>query len=289
MSDSIAPSGPQLLQDLRPHLDPLAVAETALADHAAVIRELAKRGIGDTIEIGRRLTEAKKLVGHGNWLIWLAREFGWSDETARRFMSVYEMSKFHKLWNLNLPVSALFVIAQSSTPEKARNEILRRAGSGERFTFEQIKKIIAGHKAPVRKAQPSPTTKMSENQPPPTTLVELIKCIDGAPEEVQNALLARLGGERILKVPELRLFFRDRVDRECARLAAAKGNVEPTIASKVVRSFKSVLSLVKAGDKHSAEVISKLHAVNRMLASKGHDLHDIGFVVAKPQIVERAA
>jgi len=71
MSDSIAPSGPQLLQDLRPHLDPLAVAETALADHAAVIRELAKRGIGDTIEIGRRLTEAKKLVGHGNW--WRAR------------------------------------------------------------------------------------------------------------------------------------------------------------------------------------------------------------------------
>jgi hypothetical protein len=38
--------------------------------------------IGDIIEIGRLLTEVKKIAGHGNWLPWLDREFGWSDSTA---------------------------------------------------------------------------------------------------------------------------------------------------------------------------------------------------------------
>ena len=55
------PAVPRAPQDLHPHLEPFADAEIALADHAEVIRELAKRGIGDVIEIGRRLTEAKKL------------------------------------------------------------------------------------------------------------------------------------------------------------------------------------------------------------------------------------
>src|SRR5260221_10748357 len=103
------PAVPRAPQDLHPHLEPFADAEIALADHAEVIRELAKRGIGDVIEIGRRLTEAKKLAGHGGWLLWLQHEFGWSNDTALNFMRVYELSKFRNFRNLNLPISALFL------------------------------------------------------------------------------------------------------------------------------------------------------------------------------------
>jgi Protein of unknown function (DUF3102) len=31
---------------------------------------------------------AKAEVGHGNWLDWIDREFGWSEATAKRYMQV---------------------------------------------------------------------------------------------------------------------------------------------------------------------------------------------------------
>ena len=60
-----------------------------LAEHAAVIRRLGKRVLVDTIEIGKRLTEAKKIVGHGKWAEWLNKEFGWSADTALNFMRIF--------------------------------------------------------------------------------------------------------------------------------------------------------------------------------------------------------
>ena len=55
----------------------LAVAakerESVLAENAEEIRKLGKRAVGDVIEIGRRLSEMKKICGHGNWLPWPSR------------------------------------------------------------------------------------------------------------------------------------------------------------------------------------------------------------------------
>lgn len=61
---------------------------------AAAIRTIGKRAVCDLIEIGRLLTDAKLLAGRGNWLPWLDREFGWSDETARKWMNVYRVDGF---------------------------------------------------------------------------------------------------------------------------------------------------------------------------------------------------
>lgn len=47
---------------------------SVLARHAEAIRDLHKRSIADIIEIGRLLSECKKLVGHGQWLPWLRCE-----------------------------------------------------------------------------------------------------------------------------------------------------------------------------------------------------------------------
>lgn len=41
------------------------------------------------VEIGRRLTEAKELVAHGEWMDWLKRETEFSQPTANRFMRIY--------------------------------------------------------------------------------------------------------------------------------------------------------------------------------------------------------
>ena len=121
------------------------VSDPVLAEHVAEIRRLGKRAIEDVIEIGRRLTECKKIVGHGNWLSWLDREFGWSEATALNFMHVHELaqSTSANFANLNLPVSTLYLLAAPSTPAAVRTEILERIGAGEQMSSFEVKETIA--------------------------------------------------------------------------------------------------------------------------------------------------
>jgi N6-adenosine-specific RNA methylase IME4 len=125
-----------------------------LADSAERIRALGRRVIADVIksviEIGRLLVECRDHpdMKHGGWLPWLKREFGWSDQQARRFIHVYELSregKFNNLLNLDLPISALYLLAAPSTPESARTEVIERASVGERLRIDEVRAIIADH------------------------------------------------------------------------------------------------------------------------------------------------
>jgi hypothetical protein len=59
---------------------------------------------------------AKRRVGHGKFLCWLGAEFGWSDKTAERFMSVDALAgKIDNLSDLELPISALYLLAAPCT------------------------------------------------------------------------------------------------------------------------------------------------------------------------------
>jgi hypothetical protein len=126
-----------------------------LAEHAVAIRTLGKRMIADVVEIGRRLTECQEIVGHGGWAAWLDANFSWSDRTARNFMHAFELAKsekFSDLSQVDLPISALYLLAAPSTPETARTEIVDRAKAGESFSVEDIKKAIANkERLPSRK------------------------------------------------------------------------------------------------------------------------------------------
>jgi hypothetical protein len=127
-----------------------------LAKHAAVIRRTAKRLIKDIVEIGRRLSIAKKLVGHGNWAGWLKEEFDWSEGTALNFMRVFEFVEKYKSKNfadlktfedLLIAPSALYTLARSSTPEEVRNEIIERAAAGENITHSTVQEVLAARVA----------------------------------------------------------------------------------------------------------------------------------------------
>jgi DNA modification methylase len=123
-------------------------ADSFLVDAAARIRALGKRVIADAIEIGRLLADCKDRCGHGNWLPWLEREFGWSDQQARRFIHVHELScegKFNKLLNLAVPISGLYLLAAPSTSEAARAAVVDRAEAGERLKHAEVRDIIVAH------------------------------------------------------------------------------------------------------------------------------------------------
>ena len=120
------------------------LSDPVLAEHAAAIRALGKRVVGDVTEIGARLTECKRIAGHGNWLPWLKREFGWTEMTAVRFMQVHEMTaKSNNLLDIDLPVSSLYLLAAPSTPDIARDTVLDLAANGEKLTHDKVKEMIA--------------------------------------------------------------------------------------------------------------------------------------------------
>ena len=121
-----------------------------LAEAATEIRRLGKTVIADVIEIGRLLTrckvECKERYGHGHWLPWLDREFGWTDRTALNFMRVYAMSlKSEIISDLDLSLRDLYRLAAPSTPEEARTEVIERIEAGEHLDHDDIASIIELH------------------------------------------------------------------------------------------------------------------------------------------------
>jgi hypothetical protein len=138
-------------------LSTVIVPADVLAEHAESIRALRSRIVSDVAEIGCRLTQVKVIVGHGNWLPWLDREFGWSEDTAERFIRVHEfvegLSNSASVRNLilTLPVSAVYLLAAPSTPVEARDAIIERAEAGEPVSVADVKHAI-GHFKSDRKA-----------------------------------------------------------------------------------------------------------------------------------------
>ena len=116
----------------------------ALAEHAAAIRRLRRRVIGNVIEIGRRLCECKPLVGHGNWLSWLKREFDLSERTARNYMEAHKFVErtSANVADLRIELTTLYLIAAPGVPDEVRAEVLSEAAA-RRVPRAEIKAMIA--------------------------------------------------------------------------------------------------------------------------------------------------
>jgi hypothetical protein len=127
-----------------------------LAEHVAAIRQLGKQTIANVIEVGRRLTKCKDIVGHRNFGCWLDREFGWSERTAQNFMRVFELSnsESENFADFNLPVSAIYLLAAPSTPKNVRGEVIERARAGEKIKHATVKEAITkGRSQPAQKGR----------------------------------------------------------------------------------------------------------------------------------------
>ena len=92
--------------------------------------------------------KAKRKLDHGQWLPWLETEFGWSDETARKMMQVYDLVKSQQNWNLQIDISALYLIAAPKTPSSVRVELVTRMEAGEKITRAKALDVLNDYKAP---------------------------------------------------------------------------------------------------------------------------------------------
>src|SRR5262249_61511219 len=71
---------------------PPARPDPVLAEHAAAIRKLGRQTVENVVEIGRLLTECKRICGNGKGLPALEREFGGVERTAHRCGRVDEFA-----------------------------------------------------------------------------------------------------------------------------------------------------------------------------------------------------
>lgn len=118
--------------------------DAELTAHADEIRRLYKRTIGDIVEIGRRLIAAKPLAGHGNWLSWLKREFGWKEQSARNFMNVAELAaKSPTVRDLNINFRGLYLLAASATPVEVVEDV---AALGRKITVKDVTQATSARK-----------------------------------------------------------------------------------------------------------------------------------------------
>jgi hypothetical protein len=118
-----------------------ALDNPILAEHAAEIRRLGKRVVEDVIEIGRRLIECRAILKEdASWRTWLESELRLSHQSAGRFIQVYEQRS--KLDHVDLPVSALYLLAAPSTPKEAADKIIERAKAGETIPVAEVKRTI---------------------------------------------------------------------------------------------------------------------------------------------------
>jgi hypothetical protein len=162
--------------------DPLAKeVQTIRALHERAKRH-AKELVDIVVDIGKHLTRAKKklkLVGHGNWGTWLAENFEWSEDSAARYMKLYELIRSGKIkirTVRNLPLAAGYALAgHEHLSQQFFDDLTRRVDAGERPTTQQlrveigteVKTLVApGYTLPPPKPLITPRTVAAPVYPP---------------------------------------------------------------------------------------------------------------------------
>jgi hypothetical protein len=128
--------------------------------HAIVgrIRTNLRRVLETAVAIGLDLTRARDLVGHGNFLAWLKREFPGSERTAQNYMELARHFGAITAQFADLNLTTAKALVAGSTPAEVRNELFARAEAGETITGEEVRQRIAEAKD----AKQKPAEKASE-------------------------------------------------------------------------------------------------------------------------------
>lgn len=113
------------------------------------IKKRLRRTVTDIIQTGRDLIAVKERLSHGEFGAWLEAEFEWKQRTADNFIAVaIKFANFANLDSLPIRQSALYLLAQPSVPDEARDEALAKAENGEPITVAAAKEIIASYREP---------------------------------------------------------------------------------------------------------------------------------------------
>lgn len=108
------------------------------------VKALVSQGNGLVISIGTQLITMKGLVPRGQFGAFLDSEFGWSQDTAERWMAVAK--RFAAIPQAaDFDRTALYALAGGDIPDEAIEEATERAAAGEKITKAVAVEIIDKH------------------------------------------------------------------------------------------------------------------------------------------------
>ncbi|MBB6218206.1 chromosome segregation ATPase [Anaerosolibacter carboniphilus] len=123
--------------------------ELIAAEINSIKNQTKKMVLYNSIEIGRRLTEAKAMVAHGEWGEWLEKSVDYSKSTANNLMRIFEEygadqitllesnSKFQALGNLSYTQA----VALLGVPEEEREQFVVEHDL-DRLSTRELQKVI---------------------------------------------------------------------------------------------------------------------------------------------------
>lgn len=137
--------------------EPVRTIEVITAEIVTIKRQAQQIALYIAIELGRRLTEAKELLDHGQWGSWLAESVGFSHESANRYMRLFreyaapQNSLFGAEVNsstlTNLSISK--ALALLAVPEEER-EAFAEEHHVDELSTRQTEELIEEYKSKLR-------------------------------------------------------------------------------------------------------------------------------------------
>lgn len=123
-------------------------AETRLVveQKTTEIRDRMGRAAQNIVEIGQRLIDVKAKLPDQQFSSWLRDEFNWGRTTAYRMMWVAEKMGCSNLEQAQIGPSALYLLADPSTPDEIRDQFIEQAKSGEPVTHAAVKAAVTAAK-----------------------------------------------------------------------------------------------------------------------------------------------
>lgn len=252
--------------------------------------------LGYAIEIGRRLTEAKTMVSHGEWGTWLAEEVNYSKSTANNFMRIFDAygadqqglfgpeAKSQALGNLPY-TKALRLLA---IPEEEREEFVesnhvedistreleklikeRDEANARASTAEQANNRLIGQKEELEKVMQAEADKLREeakaaNERAETSVQQMKK----AQEELEKAKKrAEAAAEKLKKLQENPV-PEDAVEKIRAEAESA---AEKAAAEKLEENLKEAKLTTEAAKKEAEDARARAEIAEKKLALADED------------------
>jgi hypothetical protein len=111
------------------------VAEV-LKGQAARIQKYSRKAI---IQVGKDLANAKHYLSHGAFLRWVENEVGIASRTAQGYMRVASWASSKSATVALLPPTALYALSALGVPKEVVDDVLQRAGEGERIQLSSLR------------------------------------------------------------------------------------------------------------------------------------------------------
>lgn len=270
-----------------------------------------RTALSGAIEIGRRLTEAKELLQHGEWGDWLKREFEFSQSTASRLMQLFREygadqgslfgaeAKYATLQNISVS-NALRLIA---IPDEEREEFAAEHDI-EHKSAREVEELIRQKKEADARAERAERELKESDEGHALAMAELSEQLEEAEQAARDAKsVAQTANDRVkaltderdgmaAELEELRsrpVEVAVEVDEEAVKKAAeeAKAEAEQKAKAKLEKLEKKLtaatqeLEAYKDGDNRELEQsraraveLEKELAAERERARKAAEMQD---------------